>query len=178
MQRYRVFDKDYPYFVTASIVKWLPVFVSQQPCQVITDSLSYCRDHKGLRIHAYVIMPTHIHLIVSADGDISGVLRDFKTYTSKRLVELFAAQKNPPFINVFRFCGKDNTPPTEHKVWQDGNHPEMIKTQPFFLSKLNYLHANPMRKGLVIDPVAWTWSSLRAYEGCGDVPLEVDGIEW
>jgi putative transposase len=178
MQRYRITEQGYPYFVTLSIVKWLPVFVSPAPCQIVIDSLSFCREHKGLRIHAYVIMPTHIHLIVSAVDDLSAVLRDFKKHTSKRLVEYFTEIKNPPFINVFRFCGKDNRPPTEHKVWQDGNHPEKIETQAFFGVKLKYMNANPLRKGLVTDAVAWTWSSLRLHEGCGDGPLAVDGIEW
>ena len=178
MQRYRIAEQGYPYFVTISIVKWLPVFVSAVPCEIIIDSLRFCREHKGLRVHAYIIMPTHLHLIVSAEGDLSAILRDFKKHTSKKIVEYYEGMSNPPFINVFRYCGRDNRPPTEHKVWQDGSHPEVIKTQAFFRVKLNYMHANPLRKGLVVDPVAWTWSSLRDYEGCGDGPLAVDGIEW
>jgi len=178
MQRYRIAEQGYPYFVTISIVKWLPVFVSAVPCEIIIDSLRFCREHKGLRVHAYIIMPTHLHLIVSAEGDLSAILRDFKKHTSKKIVEYYEGMSNPPFINVFRYCGRDNRPPTEHKVWQDGSHPEVIKTQAFFRVKLNYMHANAFRKGLVVDPLAWTYSSLRIYEGCGDGPLEVDALEW
>lgn len=142
------------------------------------DSLNICRKHKGLRIHAYIIMPTHLHLIISTVGDLFAILRDFKRHTSKRFIEHFTEIKNPPFINVFRFYGRDNNPPTEYKVWQDGNNPEMIKTQNFFQTKVNYLHANPLRKELITDPTAWFWSSLRIYEGCGDGPLDVDWLEW
>ncbi len=178
MQRFRIAEHGYPYFLTSSIVKWLPVFVTPSTCDIVIDSLCYCREQKGLRIHAYVIMPTHIHLIVSADGDLSAVLRDFKKFTSKRIVAAYDDMQNPPFGNVFRFCGRDNRPPTDHKVWQDGNHPEMIKTQGFFLQKADYIHANPHRKGLVVDPMAWTYSSIRRHHGTGDGPLEVDWLEW
>lgn len=178
MERYKIIEQGYPYFVTISIVKWLPVFISPKPCQIIFDSLNFCREHKDLRVHAYVLMPTHLHIIASSINDLSAILRDFKKHTSKKLIEYFTEIKNPPFINVFRFCGRDNSPPTEHKVWQDGNHPEMIKTKAFFKTKVDYLHDNPLRKGLVIDPVAWKWSSLRLYEGCGDGPLDIDGLEW
>jgi len=178
MQRFRIAEQGYPYFVTISIVKWLPVFVSSAPCDIIIESLRFCREHKGLRVHAYIIMPTHLHLIVSAEGDLSAILRDFKKHTSKKIVEHFAEIKNPPFINVFGYCGRDNRPPTEHKVWQDGSHPEMIKTQGFLQQKVDYIHVNPQRKGLVVDPLAWTYSSLRVFEGCGDGPLEVDRLEW
>ena len=178
MQRYRIFEQCYPHFVTASIVKWLPVFVSSAPCEIIAESLRFCRCRKGLRIHAYVIMPTHLHMIVSAECDLSDVLRDLKRHTSKKLVEHFARIANPPFINVFRYCGEKQHPSTDHKVWQDGNHPEMIMTQGFFEEKMNYIHENPLRKGLVTDPVAWKWSSIRAYIDGDDTPLEVDGLEW
>ena len=65
MRRFKIHENGYPYFISASIVKWLPVFVNQKTCDIIINSLNYCRGNKGLRIHSYVIMPTHIHLIVS-----------------------------------------------------------------------------------------------------------------
>jgi len=178
MQRFRIAEAGYPYFVTGSIVKWLPVFVNPNACDILINSLKYCREHKGLRIHAYVIMPTHYHLILSCLGDLSAVLRDFKKFTAREIALLYEGIPNPPFKNVFRFCGKENRPPTEHKVWQDGSHPELIKTQAFFTQKMEYVHANPHRKGLIIDPHAWTYSSIRYYSGTGDGPLDVDWLEW
>jgi hypothetical protein len=46
---------------TVSVVNWLPVFVSEDACRIVTGSLNYCREHKGLRVNAYVIMPTDLH---------------------------------------------------------------------------------------------------------------------
>jgi putative transposase len=155
-----------------------PIFVIPGACDIVIESLRHCRSARGLRVYGYVIVPTHIHLILSVDGDLSGVLRDFKKFTAKKIVELYAGVSDPPFRNVFKFCCRDNRPPTEHKVWQDGSHPELIKTEAFFRQKLDYLHANPLRRGLAVDPVAWTYSSIRQCCGCGDGPLDVDWLDW
>jgi hypothetical protein len=64
MERYRIYSDGAVYFVTFSIVDWLPVFVSESACRIITDSLNHCHHHKGLRTNAYVIMPTHFHGVV------------------------------------------------------------------------------------------------------------------
>jgi len=63
-ERYRIADDAYVYFVTYSVVEWLPVFVSDEPCQIVTGSLNFCIEKKGLRVSGYVIMPTHMHAIV------------------------------------------------------------------------------------------------------------------
>ena len=178
MQRFKIAESGYPYFVTESIVRWLPVFVTRETCDIVIDSLRYCREAKGLRVHAYVIMPSHMHMTLSTDGDLSSVLRDMNRHTSKKLIEHFSHIPNPPFINVFKFCGGENRPPTEHKVWQDGSHPEQVRTEAFFRQKVDYIHANPIRKGLVTDALAWTYSSAPLFYGAEGSPLEVDGIEW
>ena len=119
-----------------------------------------------------------MHLIVSADGDLSAIIRDFKKHTSKEIVACFAGVPNPPFTNVFKFCGRDNRPPTEHKVWQEGNHPEQVREYEFFLQKTDYIHDNPRRKGLVTTPQTWEYSSARYFEGIEEGPLEIDWLEW
>jgi hypothetical protein len=48
MERYRIADDVGVYFLTMSVVDWLPVFVSQGACQILTDSLNFCHEHKGL----------------------------------------------------------------------------------------------------------------------------------
>lgn len=50
--------------------------------------MNYCIQEKGLSVHAYVYMTSHIHLIVTAfDGELQNVVRDFKKFTSKKLIE-------------------------------------------------------------------------------------------
>ena len=63
MERYRIQSEAAVYFVTYSVVDWLPVFVSESACRIVTESLTFCHREKGLRVNAYVIMPTHLHAI-------------------------------------------------------------------------------------------------------------------
>jgi hypothetical protein len=59
MERYRIYDDTYVYFITYSIVDWLPVFISGAACDIVAGSLNDCHEHRGLRINAYVTMLTH-----------------------------------------------------------------------------------------------------------------------
>jgi REP element-mobilizing transposase RayT len=78
----------YPHFITLSIARWLPVFVEGRYIEIVLSSLEHVRSERGLAIHAYVIMPTHLHLIVTAlRDDLPAVIRDFKKFTARRLYE-------------------------------------------------------------------------------------------
>jgi hypothetical protein len=57
VERYRITAEAAVYYVTYSVVDWLPVFVSEQSCRIITDSLNFCYEKKGLRVNAFVIRP-------------------------------------------------------------------------------------------------------------------------
>lgn len=58
MERYHIRPDASVYFLTHSVVEWLPAFVSEASCRIITDSLDYCHEHNGLRTNGFVIMPT------------------------------------------------------------------------------------------------------------------------
>ncbi len=91
MERYRISDDGAVYFVTMSVVDWLPVLVSEATCRLLTESLNYCDDRKGLRTNAYVIMPTHFHAIFFLSrldpSALKAVLIDFGKFTGRRLSE-------------------------------------------------------------------------------------------
>ena len=89
MERYRIVEGVAVYFVTFAVVDWLPVFVSEEPCKVVTESLNFCVTNKSLRVSSYVIMPTHLHLIVfDAEFDAERLKRtlvDLRKFTAKLL---------------------------------------------------------------------------------------------
>jgi putative transposase len=78
--RYRIHEPNAAYFITATVIAWLPVFTTATRCDILIDSLEYCRKHKGLKIHAWVILDTHFHAILAAP-ELSRVLADFKRHT-------------------------------------------------------------------------------------------------
>ena len=74
------------YFVTPTIWNWYYIFDRHNRWQILADSIKYCQKNKGLKVYAYVFMLNHLHLIIGSN-DVAGFLRDFKKYTSKRLIE-------------------------------------------------------------------------------------------
>lgn len=175
-QRYNIYDQNCAHFVTSTVVHWIPVFCREDYFAVLVDSLKHCIDHRGLRVYAYVLMPNHFHLICSqADGDLSGVMRDFKRFTSRqisgmlerdgRLVWLRAMQRAANGVALAR-------------VWDEAFHPVEIRSEKFFRQRLDYLHANPMRAGYVSNPSDWRYSSAAAYFEDGDSPVPLFPAEW
>ncbi len=83
--RYRVNDSRLSHFVTGTIVSWLPVFTTAARCDILLHSFEYCRTHKGLKIHAWVILDNHFHAILAA-RNLSRVLADLKWHTAQRIL--------------------------------------------------------------------------------------------
>jgi REP element-mobilizing transposase RayT len=181
MERYRIAEDAAVYFVTYSVVEWLPVFISEEPCRIVTDSFRFCHDHKGLAINAFVIMPTHLHAIVFDrnfdNARLGRTLTDFRKFTGRSLAD-YCDSHSPGCIQAaLREVATDDC---ERRVWQSSRHPEGLTTEPFWRQKLDYLHANPCRKGLVIRPEYWRYSSAGYLLHDGKMPCDVPltPIEW
>lgn len=64
--RYRIYETEYPYFLTCTIVNWLPIFSSPSIAKIILDSWQFLQDQQRLTIHGYVILENHLHLVAKA----------------------------------------------------------------------------------------------------------------
>jgi REP element-mobilizing transposase RayT len=64
--RYKILEPGQPYFLTATIVQWLPVFTRKSYLDAVLDGLTFYRQNKGLKLFAYVILDNHIHLVAAA----------------------------------------------------------------------------------------------------------------
>jgi putative transposase len=179
VERYRIHPDAALYYCTFTVVDWLPVFVSERSCRIITDSLRFCSEQKHLAIDSYVIMPTHLHLIVfdqTWDATrLEKTLTEFRKFTGRQLVE-FCRQAMPPGFNAaFVAAAGDDR---EHRFWQPTRHPEGIRSEGFHNQKRDYLHDNPRRKGLVLHPSHWRWSSARWYEMGKDCDVPIIPATW
>ena len=179
MERYRIRPDTAVYFCTFSVVDWLPVFISERPCQIILDSLRFCHEQKQLGVDAFVIMPTHLHLIVF-DREwnterLQQTLTDFRKFTGRRLVE-FCGEATPAcFSAALAAAAGDNR---SHRFWQATRHPGAITSEKFHNQKRDYLHDNPRRKGLVLLQTHWRWSSARWYETREDCGMPITPVRW
>ena len=73
-EKYKFNDPEGVYFVTSKIVHWIDLFTRKKYKHVVVDALKHCQEHKGLVAHAYCIMPSHFHLIISQRASLCQVL--------------------------------------------------------------------------------------------------------
>ncbi len=169
-RKYAIHDQASVYFVTFTVINWLDVFIRNEYRQIILDSLNYCRQHKGLHIHAYCIMTSHVHLILSVEEGfvLSDVIRDMKSHTSTQMKKAIAQHpgesRKPWLLWMCQRAGSKNKRNTDFQFWLQHNHPIELNTMPMIEQRLAYIHDNPVEAGFVDDPTAWRWSSCRAYE--------------
>jgi len=162
MKRFKIYpDTTSFYFCTSTIVEWQCLFKEERYSQVIIESLNYCRTNKGLLLFGLVIMPNHIHYMVSTrEGyNLSNIIRDFKRYTSTQMTKLLESDNERLFFYIFRKAGKKQG--TKIKIWKDDYHPEAILSDKWFYKKMEYIHYNPIQKGFVMNPEDWKYSSAR-----------------
>jgi putative transposase len=174
MERYRFHSDGAVFYVTFSVVDWLPIFVSETACKIVTESLDFCQRQKGLRVNAYVIMPTHFHAILfHADFQakaLEHVVTDFRKFTGRELAD-FCAQHMPASFQkvLLERAGSDR----ERRLWQPTRHPVQIETENFWQAKIDYLHQNPVRKGLVREAEHWRFSSASYWASGGQTDNDV-----
>lgn len=181
MERYRITDEAGVYFVTYSVVEWLPVFISEAACRIVTDSFQFCCQHKSLRVNAYVIMPTHLHAIVFDASGISKQLNqtliDFRKFTGRKLTDLCLSKMPACFGATLESAAPDDR---EHRFWQQSRHPIALESEAFWRQKLDYLHENPCRKGLVRRASDWRFSSAAWYvtDMVSPCDVEITRLDW
>ena len=142
------------------------MFTRQVYRDIVLDSFRYCQANKGLRVHCWVIMSNHLHAILSTpETNLSDVIRDLKGHTSKAIYTALQSETesrrewmNARFIvNAMTTARNDN-----FKVWKHDNHPLQLKS--FTIEqKVEYIHNNPVRAGIVEMPHHYVYSSARDY---------------
>jgi len=173
-------EKHKPYFLTMTVVGWIDVFTRNKHKLIILNALKYCQEHKGLIILGWCLMSNHLHLIATTEGDnhLSDVVRDFKKFTSKKIVsEILEGTESRKrwMIANFYYAGKYLNRVKNYKLWRDGNHALIIYSPSFFYQKLNYIHNNPVKAMIVEKPEEYLFSSARNYaskEALLDIVIE------
>ncbi len=150
------------YFITTTVSGFIKVFsLNDKYYDVLIDNLKfYLGKHKALLI-AYVLMPHHIHLILHmpVGESISDFMRDFKKFTSKIIKENLQADgfksTVAKLVEISRI-GK-------FKLWMDRFDDVILISDKVMEIKINYIHENPVKAGLVKKMIDWKYSSARNY---------------
>lgn len=166
MERYQIHEGIALYYLTFTVVHWLPIFIAKEPCRIITDSLNHCHEHKYLRINAFVIMPTHLHLILfDAEFDnqrLQRTVHDMRKFCGQQLLKNCDVKAPKVFGQLFAGTQRQDR---SRQFWQPSRHPVGIWSESVWRSKFNYLHDNPCRKGLVREAHEWRFSSAGYWSG-------------
>jgi len=173
MKRFHV--EGHIYYITTNIYKRLPIFTHPSFIIPLYDSLHFYRHQYAFRLLGYVIMPDHIHLMLwpTSEVSVSDFMRDFKTFTAKRIIRQAQVEQNQPWPAHFSQSGQE-TGRGENKVWQDSYWDVNVFSNQFVRQKLNYIHRNPLRSGLVTKPEDYPYSSYRNYVLDEEWWLEID----
>jgi len=178
---YKIRDIEGIYFITFAVVEWIDVFTRQQYRDIVLDSLRYCQKEKGLLIHGWCLMSNHIHLILSSkENNPSDILRDFKKFTSKQIIEAIQSNKKESrrewMLEIFAKQGKKNSRNSNFQFWRQENRPIEIFSTKFIVQKLNYIHNNPVEAGIVHHAVDYIYSSAVDYYGKGKGQIDIVAI--
>jgi putative transposase len=158
-------DQGLVFFVTTTIVHHDPIFgFGRQYYLILIESLKFVLSKYQATLFAYVIMPSHIHLVIAMPEkkSISDLLRDFKKYTSTRIRKQL--EKNSKFDTIERLRmnaeGKKNQ---VFKLWMERFDDLVIENDKTLQIKIDYIHNNPVKAGFVDQPEKWKYSSARNY---------------
>jgi putative transposase len=166
--KYKVGEDAIAHFVTFSVIGWIDVFSRETYKEILINSLRFCQENKGLKLHAWIIMTNHVHLIVSSDSNkIEWLVRDIKKYSSKQIIaairENSTESRKEWMLNLFSYAGKSNSNNKEFQFWKQDYHPIELDTAIKARDRLDYLHENPVRSGLVWESWHYKYSSAVDY---------------
>jgi len=145
------------YLVTLWTYGLEPLFADSSRRGLFLHVLGGLRHKLGFRLHAYVVLPDRVRLILGSPGEDMRAVR----LTVQRLKSRFAREVNAR-------SGRRGL------VWQDADQTLPLASADEVRRRADFLHYNPVMAGLARDPGDWRWSSYRAWAGHGRTPLAVD----
>ena len=156
------------HFVTGNFLERIPVFNQEACCQSFIDTLATLRKDWPSKLISYVLMPDHTHLIVNPqDGRIREFTGKLKSLSARAII------KNARGID-FQLDSEGSS----YQVWQESFKAVPLWSAWMIWQKINYIHANPVKAGLVSSARDYRWSSFQAFYSGSSEPLPVDKDWW
>ncbi len=162
-------------FLTFSCFRRQPFLSRERTSRWFIEGLERSRDTHGFELWAYVIMPEHVHLLVypgHAPHRVADILYTLKKSVAWKALA-FVRKHAPVFLDRMR----DDQPngKVAHRFWQrGGGYDENLYRPSTIWEKIEYIHDNPVRRGLCDSPADWKWSSFRAFECADQEPIRID----
>ena len=174
-------SRDTPALYLTSVAhNRLPIFRTDKVKQVVCKALDEARRSAGFLIFAYVVMLDHIHLLTDKTRSSSETLRFTNGIIAKRVIDYLTENNFESCVAKLRIQRRDRQ--HKHSVFQ--HHPNCFEIfgEDKMMEKVNYIHLNPVRAGLVKLPDEYLYSSATQWhhKAIENEPLLVDNkqIKW
>jgi putative transposase len=148
------------HFITCSCYQRKPFLGSASRRDLFLKIFEQVRQKYEFQVVGYVVMPEHIHLLIGEpdDGTIAVIMQVLKQRVSHQFLS--------------RVRGQDTAP---RSFWLPRSYDFNVFSQKKIAEKLDYMHWNPVKRGLVDSPEKWRWSSYRHYALGEDGPVKIEG---
>lgn len=147
----------------------------ERTCRWLIDAVESARKRHRFDLWAYVLMPEHCHLLLfprETDYSISRILGSIKLPVTRR-AKIYLTKHDPAALRLMRDTQPSGA--TAYRFWQRGGGYDRNLREPGTVhATIKYIHANPVRRGLVTRAEDWTWSSAAWYAGRAEVPIVPD----
>jgi len=153
------------FFVTTSVTNWLPIFQSDNVARLVVEQLAETSRFFQVSVVGYVVMPSHFHGLVGLKDvpQLASYVQAFKSLSSRRGKQVCGSVWETALSCSGRFA-----------LWQRGFDDLLIHSQTQLRIKLEYIHNNPVKSGLVDDAVDYCYSSAGDWLGKGGGLVEID----
>jgi putative transposase len=155
-------DPGHAHELTFTTYRRTRYFLDPANCELFLRHLSAARERTGFQLWAYVVMPEHVHLFVYpgvGGPDIAEILKQVKQ----------------PFSRAMGDLGRRR----HEALWQaGGGYDRNITTRKAARAVADYIHMNPVRRGLCVSPQDYPWSSAASWYGLGQSPVVPDPMGW
>jgi REP-associated tyrosine transposase len=156
----RIYGLGHLHFITFSCYRRQPLLGTPRSRNIFVEILDQVRYRFVLKLVGYVVMPEHVHLLISEPlvGTPSTVMQMLKQRVSRLVREGTEHGK-------------------EHSFWETRFYDFNVRTKKKKVEKLVYMHMNPVKRGLVDQPDDWPWSSYSFYQEKGTILIPIDRVE-
>ncbi|MEA3488918.1 MAG: transposase [Candidatus Omnitrophota bacterium] len=150
LRKARIYDSKYPYFMTICAYNMQDVLTKECVPEIFVESIKWFIANSVILNLGFVIMPNHLHwaFAIRGDGKLDNIMREFKGYTARKIKKLSDIKQ---------------------KIWQKGYYDHSLRDMKDFKIKLEYMHNNPVRKGIVDKAENYLYSTANErYKGLID----------
>lgn len=169
-------DPSHFYFITASTIEWIPLFKEEKYAEIILDALSFFRNKKEILLFAFVLMPSHLHLIIKPKNiSIGRFLQSFGSLTAHKIIKSLKQDGRKELLSTLHEKRRDLR--SQYSLWQE-IFSENIFTEKFLEQKMEYIHQNPIAQDMnhTLDRANFIYSSAAFYDKGEKTIIEIDDI--